>query len=195
MEKNGNSSQRSHDKAWNSLHVSIQPQPHGLQEDVGRMDVISFVVGMTKAARESRKLWAGRDCYNFVSASNWIAVQFIMWSLGAWIHADNRRSRFEYQHVFRLLSRAVLSRDFWVRSKEMSVIANKCANVNADWIYFCKISDLNNKWPDYLNFQEKRDVRLDVVTDVAMYIAVSCDKTLCRFVLVASILPTLRRVS
>lgn len=65
MEKNGNSSQRSHDKAWNSLRVSIQPLPHGLQEDVGRMDVISFVVGMTKVAKESRKLWAGRDYYNY----------------------------------------------------------------------------------------------------------------------------------
>jgi hypothetical protein len=96
---------------------------------------------------------------------------------------------------FSPLSRAVLSRDFWVRYKKMSVITNECAKVNADWFFiYCKISDLNNKWPDYLNIQKKkRYVRLEVFTDVTMNIAVSCDKQQSRSVSVACIVPTLRR--
>jgi len=57
----------------------------------------------------------GATITTIVSASNWIALQFITWSLVARIHAENGRSCFEYRHLFRLLSRVVLSRDFWVR--------------------------------------------------------------------------------
>jgi hypothetical protein len=95
---------------------------------------------------------------------------------------------------FSPLSRAVLSRDFWVRYNKMSVIANESANIDADWFFIdFKISYLNNKWPDYLNIQKKKRFRLEVFTDVTMNIAVSCDKTQSRFVSVACIVPTLRR--